>query len=133
MGSSAAPEASVLHLELFITRRKNRARLHGRLRQVYRRARQVTRAGGGDGPWLFRIDSERRGKGVSRLRTVMGVKGDEDLWVELVICPSARADRSILRQLWNDQGFAATVNDAERLNSKRKGGWVVSLGRRQKV
>jgi len=111
---------STLHLELFVSSRKNRARISRILQKVYRIARRLTQDGGGNGPWVFLVDPKSPNRKVPRLRTLLDVRPDEDLWVELVFYPNRARRRTTIRRIWNDQEFVATVGPLEQLISRRK-------------
>ncbi len=98
-------------------------------------ARQITREGGGDGPWVFLINPEPPNRRVSRLRSVLGVKPDEDLWAEFVFYPNRVRMRAIIRRIWKDREFVATAGLLERFISRRKPGYqgTVAIARLQPI
>ncbi len=82
------------------------------------------------GPWLFLLEPRpRRRTSPQNLRTALGVKSDEDLWLELAFYRNPSARRRTLRSIWEDPRVARTAGRVEALNRTRNRSWTVALGR----
>ncbi len=109
----------ILHLELWVSSRKDRARLRKATQAAYRPARRITRNGGGRGPWVFLVDADPADSKTAPLRNILGVRTDEDLWAEFAFYPNRTSMRSIIKRIWNDKRFRTDAARLERLVSKR--------------
>lgn len=116
-----------LHLELWVALRKDRTRINRILRKTYRIARRITLDGGGSGPWAFLIDQDPPHPKTPRLRTVLGLKPEEDLWVELAYYPNKVRMRNIIRQIWKHPQFNTYAPALDSLLSKRKIGYQATI------
>ena len=116
-----------MHLELWVSRRKDRAQHNRLIRKSYAIARRVTQAGGGHGPWLFLIGPDPARPKTARLRTSLQLKADEDLWLELVFYPNRASMKKIIRQIWKEPGFTLQAPALERLISRRRAGYQATL------
>ena len=116
-----------LHLELWVALRKNRSRLSRILRKIYGAARPLTEDGGGSGPWVFLVDRDPVNPKTARLRTIFGLRPQEDLWVELTFYPNKTRMRSIIRRIRKQPHFIADADALDRLISKRKIGYQAML------
>lgn len=121
------PPLPTMHLELWVTHRKDRTRASRLLRKSYEVARRVTQEGGGNGPWLFLIDPDPKEPTTTRLRTTLRLRPDEDLWLELVFYPNRARMRKIIRQIWKEPGFTVNAAALDRLISRRRTGYQATL------
>ena len=117
----------MMHLELWVAKRSNRARLARTLGRLYGVARQVTNEGGGWGPWVFLVEPEPTGQESVRLREILGVTPEEDLWVEFVCYASKSRMRSIIRRIWKNPQVVEASNELDGLISTRKPGYRATL------
>lgn len=101
--------------------------MRGLLRKVYRIARRITHDGGGFGPWVFLADPDPRTTRTVRLRRLLGLKPEEDLWVELAFYPNKTRMRSIIRQIWTHPQIEAVMSPLTPLYSRRKPGYEATL------
>src|SRR5215467_657207 len=92
--STARHPLPVLHLELWVALRKNRVRVSRILRDLYGVARRVTQNEGGSGPWVFIVDPDPANPKTARLRIILGLRSEEDLWMELAFYPNKNRMRS---------------------------------------
>jgi hypothetical protein len=123
-----------MHLELWVTLRKDRTRASRNLRRAYSVARRITQDRGGSGPWVFLVDADPPDPKTARLRTTLALRPGEDLWVELVFYPSKVRGRNIIRQIWKDPQFAVHAAALDGLVSRRKAGYQAMLAyARQKL
>lgn len=116
---------------MFVTPRSRRSEVRRRLRTVYRLARPTTGKHGGEGPWVYRINSKESSAGVpadARLRRILGVKPSEDLWVEVAFYIGPREMKETLHRIWTTEGFKRAVDRSEKLNIRRAGLWTVDVG-----
>ena len=97
------------------------------LRNVYRIARKITHGGGGFGPWVFLADPDPKKTSTVRLRRLLGLKPEEDLWVELAFYPDKTRMRSIIRQIWKHPQIETVMRPLGPLLSKRKPGYEATL------
>ena len=116
-----------LHLELWVSLRKDRARVHGLLRKLYGIARRITQDGGGWGPWVFLVDPDPAKPKTARLRAILGLRSDEDLWVELVFYPNRVRMRNIIRRIWQHPQVRANADALDGLVSRRKSGYQATI------
>jgi hypothetical protein len=121
------PPLPTLHLELWVALRKDRTQLSRILRRLYKVARRITQAGGGNGPWVFLVDQDPMNTKTARLRTIMGLRPEEDLWLELVFYPNRGSMRNIIRRIWNDPQFGGHAATLEGLISRRKAGYEATV------
>ena len=120
---------AAIHVELFVTARLDRGRVRRSCRDLYARVRPTTARAGGDGPWLYLLKTPtRRLTWPEHLRRALGVRPDEDLWLELAFYPSIRRGRSIIRSLRKDPEVRATALTAEGYNIRRRRSWTISNG-----
>jgi hypothetical protein len=126
-GRPRAQPLPTLHLELWVTRRKDRTRARQLIRKSYTVARRITLEGGGSGPWLFLIDPDPANAKTVRLRATLGLRPAEDLWLELVFYPNRVRLRSIIRRIWKEPQFTANVAAMDALISHRKTGYDATL------
>ena len=117
----------VLHLELWVASRKDRARIRDVTRKVYSVARRVTESEGGSGPRVFLVDQDPPRPKTPRLRGLFGLRSHEDLWVELAFYPNKVRMKKIIRKIWTNPGFNVHVSKLDRLVSKRKIGYPGTL------
>jgi hypothetical protein len=94
---------------------------------MYAVARRITLEGGGSGPWVFLVDPDPKNVKTARLRTIMGLRPEEDLWLELVFYPNRARMRAIIRRIWKVPGFGPHAIALEALISKRKAGYDATL------
>ena len=130
-GRSVSPRRSTIHLELFVTPRSRRPEVRRRLGAVYRLARPTTEKFGGDGPWVFRINSKMNSKSIpvdARLKRILGVKPSEDLWVEVAFYVGPREMRETIHKIWTTRGFKQVADSSEKLNVRRVGLWSADVG-----
>jgi hypothetical protein len=116
-----------LHLELWVALRKDRARLGRTLRKLYGIAGRITEDGGGSGPWLFLVDPDSSNPKTARLRTILGLRPKEDLWVELAFYPNRVRMRSIIRRVWKQPGVLVNAGALDDLLSTRKAGYKATI------
>ena len=110
------------HLELFVSLRKDRARIRRVLRSIYAVARPVTGEGGGAGPWVYLVDPDPPATPTRRLRAALDLRPDEDLWIELAFYPDRAAMRKIIKRIWQSPDFAARATELNGLLSARSAG-----------
>jgi hypothetical protein len=87
----------------------------------------MTQDGGGSGPWVFLVSPDPENPKTARLRTVMGLRPEEDLWLELVFYPNRTRMRAIIRRIWKEPRFALHAEALDGLISKRKVGYAATL------
>lgn len=116
-----------LHFELWVALRKDRARMSRITRSVYRVAGRITKGGGGNGPWLFLVDKDPPNPKTPRLRTILGLKPNEDLWIELAFYPSRVEMKKIIRQIWKQPQISTLADRLDGLLSKRRIGYRGTL------
>ena len=126
-GRRLVPPLPTVHLELWVARRKDRTRVSRILRRVYRIARRITKDGGGSGPWVFLVDADPTKTKTARLRAILGLRPDEDLWMELVFYPNKVRMRTIIRRIWNHPQVTANADALAGLVSSRKSGYQATL------
>lgn len=117
----------VLHLELWVALRKDRARMRVVTRRIYRIARQVTESEGGSGPRVFLVDLDPPRPKTPRLRSLFGLRPHEDLWVEMAFYPNKVRMKNIIRKIWKHPGFSAHASKLDGLVSKRRTGFQGTL------
>ena len=86
---------------------------------VYHHARQATRDGGGNGPWVFLAYKDAPTVKSLRMKALLEVRLDEDLWVELASYPNRPSMMKIIRQLRHNTEFKASTRTLNRLVSRR--------------
>lgn len=121
------PPPSTLHFELWVANRKDRAKMRRSLRNVYRIARKITHDGGGFGPWVFLADPDQKKTSTVRMRRLLGLKLEEDLWVELTFYPNKTRMRSIIHDIWKHPQIEKVMSPLGPLLSKRKPGYEATL------
>ena len=94
---------------------------------MYRIARPITLEGGGSGPWVFLVDPDPPHPKTRRLRTTLGLRPDEDLWLELVFYPDKVQMLKIIRRIWTQPRFIKSSEAINRLISRRKPGYDATL------
>ena len=109
-----------MHLELWVSLRRDRRRVSAILTRVYNIARRITEQGGGSGPWTFLVDPDPPNPHSDRLRRILGLRPDEDLWVELTFYPTKSSMRSIIRRIWSDGNFKLEAAALDTVISKRE-------------
>jgi len=125
---------AAIHVELFVTARRNRGRLRRSCRDLYARVRPATARAGGDGPWLYLLSQPTRPLAwPEHLRRALGVRPDEDLWLELAFYPSIRRGRTTIRTLRKDPEIGEKAAAAEGYNLRRRRSWTISNGDSQPV
>ena len=96
-------------------------------RKIYRIARQVTEDEGGSGPQVFLVTHDPPKPKTPRLRNILRLGPQEDLWVELTSYPNKISMKRIIRKIWKQQQFITHANKLESLLSKRKIGYQGTL------
>ena len=96
-------------------------------RKIYRIARQVTEDEGGSGPRVFLVEHDPPNPKTPRLRTILGLRPQEDLWVELTSYPNKVSMKRIIRKIWKQQQFITHANKLESLLWTRKVGYQGTL------
>ena len=124
---TTAPSLPVLHLELWVALRKDRARMRVVTRKIYGVARRVTESEGGSGPRVFLVDQDPPKPKTPRLRNLLGLRPQEDLWVEMAFYPNKIRMKKIIRKIWRNPGFNANASKLDSLVSKRKIGYPGTL------
>ncbi|HET6781550.1 MAG TPA: hypothetical protein VFH67_05600 [bacterium] len=125
-GNEARIAVEIVHLELYIVPRKHRAAFRKSLQEPIRIAQKITHAGGGSGPYFYRVEPQRARRGTPQIGTILRVKPNEDLWVEIAFYRDWRRRRSILRKIWGNPKFVASVGVSEGLVSRRPNAWGVA-------
>ena len=115
------------HLELFVSLRKDRARIRRVLTKLYAVARPVTEEGGGTGPWVYLVDPDPPDTPTQRLRATLDLRPDEDLWIELAFYPDRVAMRKIIQRIWRSPDFARQATELAGLLSVRRVGYDATL------
>lgn len=92
-------------------------------RKVYRIARQVTEDEGGIGPRVFLVEQDPPSPKTPRLRSIFGLRPQEDLWVELAFYPNKVRMKRIIRKIWKLPQFNALAGTLDSLVSKREVGY----------
>ena len=78
---------------------------------------------------LFLLESKpRRRTFPQNLRHVLGVRPDEDLWLELAFYRGPSAMRGTLRRLWRTPQVVEAAGRIEALNRKRSRSWTLAVG-----
>src|SRR5690349_1205416 len=103
----------MLHLEFWVSSRKDRTRLRKATRGAYGTARRITQDGGGSGPWVFLVDVDASDAKSARLRNILGLRLHEDLWAEFVFYPDRTSMRRIIGRIWNDAQFRISADKLE--------------------
>ena len=125
---------AAVHVELFVTARRDRGHVRRRCHDLYAQARPTTARAGGDGPWLYLLKKPTRPLvWPEHLRKAMGVRSDEDLWLELAFYPSVRRGRAIIRSLRKDPEVSDKALAAERYNIRRRRSWTIGNGEAHRV
>lgn len=128
-----APPPSI-HAELFVTPRSKRAQVRRGTRDLYSVVRPWTEGKGGAGPLLFLLEARPRSRDwPENLRDSLGVRPDEDIWLELAFYPSDSARRRLIRTLWGTARVPQLARRVERLTRRRKGCWTLALGTREPI
>ena len=107
--------------------RIDRARVSRILRKIYTVARRITRDGGGSGPWTFLVDPDPAHPKTARLRTILGLRPAEDLWVEFVFYPNKARVRNIIRRIWQQPQVKADAAALDAFISKREAGYAATV------
>ena len=89
-------------------------------RKIYRIARQFTEDEGGSGPRVFLVEQDSPNPKTQRLRSILGLRPQEDLWVELTSYPNKVRMKGIVRKIWKQPQFIKHASKIESLLSKRK-------------
>lgn len=117
----------IQHLELFVSLRKDRARVRRVLRELYAVARPVTQERGGAGPWVYLVDRDPPEARTRRLRATLDLQPDEDLWIELAFYPDRAVMRKIIKSIWQRPEFARPAAELDELVSARRVGYEATL------
>ena len=112
---------------MWVALRKDRARLGRTLRKIYGIAGRITDDGGGSGPWLYLVDPDPSNPKTARLRAILGLRPNEDLWMELVFYPNRARMRSIIRRVWKQPGVRVNAGALDDLLSTRKAGYQATI------
>ncbi|HXW67536.1 MAG TPA: hypothetical protein VEL82_06660 [Thermoplasmata archaeon] len=129
-----AGRLGAVHLELFVTARRDRERVRRSCRAAYAAVRPRTARAGGAGPWLYLVTPpQRRRRAPEHVRRSLRVRAGEDLWLELAFYPNVAEGRSIIRALWARAEVRDKILAAERYNLRRRGAWTLANARRQPV
>ena len=96
-------------------------------RKVYRIARRVTETEGGSGPRVFLVEQDPPSPKTPRLRSILGLRPEEDLWVELTFYPNKVRMKKIIGKIWKQKQFTTHADELESLLSKRKVGYQGTL------
>ena len=120
-----------LHLEMWVSPRKNRAQMKRTLRRVYALARPLTKKGGGNGPWVYLVNPDQVKSRTPRLRTILGVESQEDLWIELAFYSDKVGMRMIIQHVWKQPKFIKIAGELDGLYSRRKWGYQGTLAHAQ--
>lgn len=115
-----APSLPILHIELWVALRRDRAQMRQITRKIYRIARQFTEDEGGSGPRVFLVEQDPPNPKTPRLRSILGLRPQEDLWVELTSYPNKVRMKRIIRKIWKEPEFITHASKIESLLSKRK-------------
>ena len=107
--------------------RKDRARMRQITRKIYRIARQFTEDEGGSGPRVFLVEQDPPSPKTARLRSILGLRPQEDLWVELAFYPNKVRMKKIIRKIWKLPQFDALAGTLDSIVSKRKVGYQGTL------
>jgi len=110
----------IQHLELFVSLRRDRARVRRVLKSVYAVARPVTQEGGGAGPWVYLVDRDPLVTPTQRLRATLDLQPDEDLWIEVAFYRDRAAMRKTIKRIWQSPDFAKPVTELGGLLSARR-------------
>ena len=109
----------VVHVELYVVPRKYRTAFRKSLREPIGIAQSITRAGAGHGPDFYRVDIERSSRTAPSIGSLLKVRSNEDLWIEIAFYPSWQRRRSILKKIWGNSKFTASVGAIDSLVSRR--------------
>ncbi len=125
----------ILTTKLFVSPRKNRVALRKAAEAVYHHGRHITQDGGGNGPWVFLAYEDAPTVKSLRMKRILDVNSDEDLWVELAFYPDRPSMMKIVRQLRHDREFKARARKLDQLVSRRIHGYqgAMALAHRQKI
>lgn len=123
MRSRRNPPLPILTVKLFVSPRKNREALRKSAEAVYHHGRRITQDGGGNGPWIFLAYEDAPTVKSLRMRGILDVNLDEDLWVELAFYPDRPKMMKIVRQLRHDKEFKARARKLDQLVSRRIHGY----------
>lgn len=116
----------VIHLEVYAVPVRHRTEFRRRARKPIARAREITRAGGGNGPHFYRLEPRRVVGGVPGLEKLLKVRPSEDLWVEITFYPNSRRRQAIIKSIRSDVELEASLESLESLVSKRSGAWAIA-------
>lgn len=83
--------------------------------------------GGGSGPWVFLVDPDPPNRRTQRLRGILGLRPNEDLWVELAFYPNKGRMKNTIRRIWKQPGFIEAATGLDGFLSKRKPGFDATL------
>src|SRR5262245_15751196 len=111
---------SELHFEFWVALSRERLRLRRLLRRVYGIARPITQRGGGSGPWVFLVRPDPVKAKSARLRAVLGLNSQEDLWIEIAFYPSSASMKKIIRKIWEQPKFSTLADGLDKLVSRIK-------------
>jgi hypothetical protein len=125
----------ILTVKLFVSPRKNREALRKAAEAVYHHGRRTTEDGGGNGPWIFLAYEDAPTVKSLRMKGILDVNFDEDLWVELTFYPNRQSMIKIVRQLRHDKEFKTSTRKLDQLVSRRIRGYqgAMALALLQKI
>ena len=132
---SQRPPLRILTVKLFVSPLKNREALRKAAEAVYHHGRRITQDGGGNGPWIFLAYEDAPTVKSLRMKGILDVNLDEDLWVELAFYPDRPSMMKIVRQLRHDKEFKASARKLDQLVSRRIHGYqgAMALALLQKI
>lgn len=116
-----------LHLDVWVALRRDRARVSRILRKIYAVARRITHDGEGSGPWVNLVEPDPANVRTARLRTILGLRPDEDLWVELAFYPSTVRMRRIIKRIWKHPQVMGNAGALDALVCSRKTGYQATI------
>ena len=134
MSQRTAP-LPILTVTLFVSPRKNRDALRKAAGAVNRHRRRATHDGGGDGPWIFLAYEDAPTAKSLRMKRILDIHLDEDLWVELAFYPHRPSMMKIVRRLRHDKEFKTRTRKLDQLVSRRIHGYqgAMALALLQKI
>lgn len=123
---------AVIHFELYVIPKSRRAQFRRRARKPLGLARELTVAGGGSGPHLYRVDEQRATGRIRSLVSLVNLQATEDLWIELTFYATRRGRRATMKRIWSNEQLASSLHGLESLNAERPRAWAVANGVRQR-
>lgn len=122
--------AEVVHLELYVVPRRHRRDFLKSLRGPVKVARTIERRRGGSGPLFYRVDVQRRSYTAPSIGSLLGVRQDEDLWVEIATYPSWKQRHLAMRKIWSNLQITASLEDTDRFVSRGRRSYGVAEAQR---